>query len=202
MALFDSVATLSCHQAATYFQSGTVPQRLGNSSSGIMTPYETFKCADGYLVIAVGNDTQWRALCTAIGRDDLAQDQRFNSPAGRSGNKPLIVAELSRTFAMMKVGALQAKLDEAGVANGPINDLEQVFSMEQARERGIKVSLPRSDGVEVPCVASPIRMSATPVQYRSAAPKLGEHRDDVLDEWLRADASSVEAWRAGGAFGK
>jgi crotonobetainyl-CoA:carnitine CoA-transferase CaiB-like acyl-CoA transferase len=202
MALFDSVATLSCHQAATYFQSGVVPQRLGNSSSGIMTPYETFRCADGHLVIAVGNDTQWRALCTAIGRADLAADPRFGSPAGRSGNKPLIVAELSRTFATMTVADLQAKLDAAGVANGPINDLEQVFAMPQARERGIKVSLPRSDGVEVPCVANPIRMSATPVQYRAAAPKLGEHRDAVLSEWLQAQPSAVEDWQARGAFGK
>lgn len=202
MALFDSVATLSCHQAATYFQSGVVPQRLGNSSSGIMTPYETFKCADGHLVIAVGNDTQWRSLCTAIGRGDLAEDPRFNSPAGRSGNKPLIVAELLRTFATMKVADLQMKLDAAGVANGPINDLEQVFSMEQAKHRGIKVSLPRSDGVEVPCVANPIRMSATPVQYRAAAPKLGEHTDAVLSDWLQAQGSAVDEWRERGAFGK
>jgi len=202
MALFDSVATLSCHQAATYFQSGVVPQRLGNSSSGIMTPYETFKCADGHLVIAVGNDTQWRALCMAIGRSDLAEDPRFGSPAGRSGNKPLIVAELLRTFATMKVAELQSKLDAAGVANGPINDLEQVFAMEQAKHRGLKVNLPRSDGVEVPCVANPIRMSATPVQYRSAAPMLGEHTEAVLSDWLQAEASVVDDWRSRGAFGK
>jgi crotonobetainyl-CoA:carnitine CoA-transferase CaiB-like acyl-CoA transferase len=202
MALFDSVATLSCHQAATYFQSGVVPQRLGTSSSGIMTPYETFKCADGHLVIAVGNDGQWRALCAAIGRDDLAADQRFATPAGRSGNKPLIVAELSRTLSTLRVAELQEKLDAAGVANGPINDLEQVFAMEQAQQRGLKLSLPRSDGVEVACVASPIRMSATPVQYRSAAPKLGEHTEAVLRDWLQADAPAVAAWRAAGAFGR
>jgi crotonobetainyl-CoA:carnitine CoA-transferase CaiB-like acyl-CoA transferase len=74
--------------------------------------------------------------------------------------------------------------------------------MEQAKHRGIKVSLPRSDGVEVPCVANPIRMSATPVQYRAAAPKLGEHTDGVLTDWLQAEASAVEDWRKRGAFGK
>ncbi len=202
MALFDSVATLSCHQAATYFQSGVVPQRLGNSSSGVMTPYETFRCADGHLVIAVGNDSQWRALCAAIGRDDLAADERFGSPSGRSVNKPRVVAELARTFASLNVADLQRRLDAAGVANGPINDMAQVFDMAQARERGIRVNLPRSDGVEVPCVASPIRMSATPVRYRSAAPKLGEHTSAVLADWLQAGEGAVDDLHVAGAFGK
>ena len=85
--------------------------------------------------------------------------------------------------------------------NGPINNLQQVFEMEQARDRGLRVDLPRSDGVMVPGVASPIRLSATPVQYRHAAPGLGEHVVAVLTEWLGADAREIEALRQAGALG-
>ena len=202
MALFDTAAALCSHQAASFFQTGRVPQRTGNSSAGIMVPYETFKCADGHLVVAVGNNAQWQALCAALERDDLARDPRLQSPSGRSAHKPWIIEQLAPSFAARRVADLQAKLDAAGVANGPINDLAQVFAMPQAEHRGLKVSVPRSDGVGVPGVANPIRMSATPVQYRSAAPRLGEHTAAVLTEWLGATDADVEAWRAAGAFGE
>jgi crotonobetainyl-CoA:carnitine CoA-transferase CaiB-like acyl-CoA transferase len=83
MALFDTVSAMCSHQAAGFFQTGTVPQRTGTSSGGIMVPYETLKCLDGHLVIAAGNDTQFRSLCRAIGREDLATDPRLQSPSGR-----------------------------------------------------------------------------------------------------------------------
>ncbi len=201
MALFDSAAALCSHQAASYFQTGQAPQRTGNSSSGIMVPYETFECADGHLVVAVGNDAQWQALCAALDRTDLGADPRFASPAGRSKHKPWIIEQLAPSFATRGVASLQAKLDAAGVANGPINDLAQVFAMAQARHRGLEVRVPRSDGVAIPGVGNPIRLSATPVQYRSAAPRLGEHDAAVLAEWLGADAEAIDEWRAQGAFG-
>jgi crotonobetainyl-CoA:carnitine CoA-transferase CaiB-like acyl-CoA transferase len=201
MALFDTVAALCSHQAASFFQTGAVPQRMGTSSAGIMVPYETFQCADGYLVVAVGNNTQWRALCTALGRDDLATDSRLQSPSGRSAHKPWIVEELARTFAEQPVAELQEKLDSAGVANGPINDMAQVYAMPQAQHRGLRVSTPRSDGVPISSVANPVRLSATPAQYRTAAPKLGEHTEQVLTEWLEADVQRLASWREQGAFG-
>ena len=201
MALFDSVAALCCHQAANYFQTGRVPQRMGNSSAGIMVPYETFKCADGHLVVAVGNNTQWHSMCRALGREDLACDPRLQSPSGRTLNKAWIIEELNPVFARSSVAELQAKLDRAGVANGAIDDLGQVFGSDQAQERGLKVNLARSDGVQVTTVASPIRLSATPVQYRTAAPRLGEHTEQVLEDWLNADAATLAEWRAAGAFG-
>jgi len=201
MALFDSVAALCCHQAANFFQTGRVPQRMGNSSAGIMVPYETFKCADGHLVVAVGNNTQWHSMCRALGREDLASDPRLQSPSGRTLNKAWIIEQLNPVFARSSVAELQAKLDRAGVANGAINDLSQVFASDQAKERGLKVNVARSDGVSITTVASPIRLSATPVQYRSAAPRLGEHTEQVLEDWLTADAATIAEWRAAGAFG-
>jgi len=201
LALFDSVAALCSHQAASFFQTGRVPQRTGNSSLGIMVPYEAFRCLDGHLVVAVGNDTQWRALCKAIGRDDLATDPRLQSPSGRSAYKPWIVEQLAGSFAGRSVAECQQVLDAAGVANGPINDMAQVYAMPQAAHRGVKVSAPRSDGAEVAAVANPIRLSATPVQYRCAAPRLGENTEAVLSEWLGADADGMAQWRKQGAFG-
>jgi crotonobetainyl-CoA:carnitine CoA-transferase CaiB-like acyl-CoA transferase len=201
MALFDTVTALSSHQAAGYFLTGNIPQRMGTSSTGIMLPYEAFKCADGHLIVAVGNNSQWRALCKAIERDDLSTDPRLASPSLRATNRDFVVPELRSTFALHKVSDLQSKLDAAGVPNGPINNLKQVFEMPQAQHRGLRIDLPRSDGVAVAGVRNPIRLSATPVEHRSAAPKLGEHTDQVLSDWLGTDAEEIAQLRASGAFG-
>lgn len=201
MALFDTVAALTMHQAAGYFQSGKVPTRQGNSSGGIMMPYETFKCADGHLIVACGNNTQWQSLCKALQRDDLAHDARFASPSLRQVNRDVALAELRRTFAESKVADIAARLDAAGVPNGPINDLKQVFEMEQAQERGLKIELERSDGTRVPGVRSPIRLSATPVEYRHAAPRLGEQGDGILRDWLGAQPAEIANLRLEGALG-
>ncbi len=201
MALFDTVAALGTHQAASYFQTGKVPTRQGTSSGGIMMPYETFKCADGHLIVACGNNSQWQGLCKALARDDLAHDSRLTSPSLRQINRAFALDELRRTFAAGKVEAIAAKLDACGVPNGPINDLKQVFDMPQAQARGLKIELERSDGTKVPSVSNPIRLSATPVQYRSAAPKLGEHAAQVLQDWLGATADEMERLRGAGALG-
>ena len=201
MALFDTVAALSSHQAAGFFLTGRIPQRMGTSSVGIMLPYETFKCADGHLIVAVGNDSQWRGLCDAIGRDDLRTDPRLSSPSGRATNRDFVMPELRRTFAQKPVADLQARLDAAGVPNGPINNLKQVFDMPQAEHRQLKIDLPRSDGVRVAGVRNPIRLSATPVAYRNAAPRLGEHTAEILADWLEAGTAEVAHLRDAGAFG-
>ena len=201
MALFDTVVSLSAHQASAYFQTGKVPGRTGTSSGGIMMPYETFKCADGHLIVACGNNTQWQSLCAALAREDLAKDVRLATPSARQINRDFALSELRLTFAAGRVDDIAVKLDVAGVPNGRINDLKQVFDMEQAHVRGLKIELERSDGTQVPGVSNPIRLSATPVQYRGAAPKLGEHAGDVLKEWLGASGNEIEQLRAAGALG-
>jgi len=201
MALIDAAATLGAHQASNFFQSGRLPQRMGNSSAGIMVPYEMFACADGQLVVACGNDSQWRDLCAALDRPDLATHPDFDSPSARSTNRLRILDELRPCFAAQPVESLQAKLDAAGVANGRINNIRQVYEMPQVQHRGIKVSVSRTDGVEVPGVASPARLTATPPQYKTAAPRLGEHTDAVLAEWLGIDAAAIGGLRGAGAFG-
>ena len=113
-----------------------------------------------------------------------------------------VMPELRKTFAQQPVADLQSNLDAAGVPNGPINNLKQVFEMPQAAERQLKIDVPRSDGVRVAGVRNPIRLSATPVEYRHAAPRLGEHTDAVLAEWLEADSAEIARLRASGAFGQ
>ena len=201
MALFDTVAALQMHQAAAFFQTGRVPGRAGTSSAGIMMPYETFQCADGHLIVACGNNSQWHSLCAALKREDLASDPRFATPSSRQINRDVALAELRKSFAEGRVDELTVKLDAAGVANGRINNLQQVFEMDQARCRGLRIEAERSDGTLVPGVGSPIRLSATPVQYRRAAPKLGEDAAAVLGEWLGAGTEEIERWRAAGALG-
>ena len=202
MALFDTVAAISMHQAASFFQTGRIPVRAGTSSAGIMMPYETFKCADGYLIVACGNNSQWQSLCAALARPDLASDPRLATPSSRQINRDFALEELRKTFAAGKVDDLVVKLDAGGVPNGRINNLKEVFEMEQARSRGLKIEIERSDGTKVAGVGSPIRLSATPVEYRSAAPKLGEHAADVLKDWLGVGAHEVEQLRAAGALGR
>lgn len=201
MALFDTVAALTMHQAAGYFQTGNVPTRQGNSSGGIMMPYETFKCANGHLIVACGNNSQWQGLCKALARDDLASDARLTSPSLRQINREFALGELRQTFAQLKVDDAAARLDANGVPNGRINNLKEVHEMEQARVRGLKIELERSDGTKVPGVRNPIRLSATPVAYRHAAPRLGEHAEAVLHDWLGAGAEEVAQLRAAGALG-
>ena len=128
-------------------------------------------------------------------------DPRLATPSARQINRDFALAELRISFAAGKVDDLVAKLDAAGVPNGRINDLKQVFEMEQARERGLRIELERSDGTRVAGVGNPIRLSATPVQYRSAAPKLGEHAAAVLTDWLGAGPEEIERLRAAGALG-
>jgi formyl-CoA transferase len=166
-----------------------------------MMPYETFRCADGYLIVACGNNSQWQSLCAVLARDDLATDPRFATPSGRQINRDFALDELRKSFAAGKIDDLVARLDAAGVPNGRINDLKQVFEMDQARERGLKVELERSDGTKVAAVGNPIRLSATPVEYRRAAPKLGEDTGAVMRDWLGAGPDEIDRLRAAGALG-
>ena len=137
----------------------------------------------------------------ALGRDDLARDPRLVSPSSRQINREFALGELRVSFAQCKVDDIAATLDAGGVPNGRINDMKQVFEMPQARERGLRVEVPRSDGTRVPAVGNPIRLSATPVAYRNAAPKLGEHSEAVLTDWLRAGPEEIDQLRAAGALG-
>jgi len=177
IALFDVQAAMLANQATNYFVSGKAPSRMGNAHPNL-APYQPFPCSDGMVIIAVGNDGQFRALCGALG---LEAEDRFATNALRVANRealgPLIAA---RTQGFTMQGLMQA-LEAAGVPCGPVNTIDQVFEEPQAIHRGLTVEQTRPDLADpVRTVASPIRLSKTPVRYDAPPPKLGQDTEAML----------------------
>jgi crotonobetainyl-CoA:carnitine CoA-transferase CaiB-like acyl-CoA transferase len=186
IALFDVQAAMLANQATNYFVSGTAPTRMGNAHPNL-APYQPFPCSDGMVVIAVGNDGQFRALAKALGVAPMGADPRFATNALRVQHR----AELSPTLSALTAGftmkALMAALEAAGVPCGPVNTIDQVFEEPQALHRGLTVEQSRPDlAAPIRTVASPIRLSKTPVRYDVPPPRLGQDTDAVL-AGLKAD---------------
>ena len=177
---------------ANFLVSGQAPRRWGNAHPNIV-PYQAFRAADQWIVVAVGNDDQYRRFCELGERPDLLDDERFARNRDRVRNRdtlvPLIAAMIAR--ARPRGGSKGSK--RAGVPCGPINDLAQVFDNEQVRARGLRIELERDDAGPVPMVGSPLKMSATPPSYRLPPPRLGEHTEQVLREVLGYDAAAIAA---------
>ncbi|SFS31355.1 CaiB/BaiF CoA transferase family protein [Brevundimonas viscosa] len=180
IALFDVQAAMLANQATNFFVSGRAPTRMGNAHPNL-APYQPFPCTDGMVVIAVGNDGQFRALAGALGAPGLGEDPRFLTNALRIEHRAVLTAELSALTAGHSMRALMSALEAAGVPCGPVNTIDQVFDEPQAKHRGLEVEQTRSDlAAPVRTVASPIRMSRTPVAYDRAPPTLGADTDEVL----------------------
>lgn len=180
IALFDVQAAMLANQATNYFVSGEAPTRMGNAHPNL-APYQPFPCSDGMVVIAVGNDGQFRSLCTALEVEAMGTEPRFATNAQRTAHRGELTALLSDRTTRHGMKALMARLEAAGVPCGPVNTIDQVFEEPQAVQRGLVVEQTRGDldGV-VKTVASPIRLSRTPVVYDRPPPALGEHTDEVL----------------------
>lgn len=180
IALFDVQAAMLANQAANYFVSGTVPTRMGNAHPNL-APYQPFACTDGMVVIAVGNDGQFRALCRALGDVDLATDARFLTNALRIGFRDALTLRLTALTSEFTMADLISALETAGVPCGPVNTIDQVFEEPQAVARGLVVEQSRADlDAPVRTVASPIRLSGTPVRYDAPPPALGQDTRAVL----------------------
>ena len=186
IALFDVQAAMLANQASNFFVSGQAPTRMGNAHPNL-APYQPFPCTDGMVVIAVGNDGQFRALAAALGAPGLGTDPRFLTNALRIEHRAVMTAELSALTAGQTMAGLMVALEAAGVPCGPVNTVDQVFEEPQAKHRGLEVTQVRADLSEpVRTVASPIRMSVTPVRYDRAPPALGQDTAAVLGP-LRVD---------------
>jgi crotonobetainyl-CoA:carnitine CoA-transferase CaiB-like acyl-CoA transferase len=184
LALLDvQVATLA-NQAANYLTSGVAPKRLGNAHPNIV-PYQDFPTADGDMILAIGNDGQFGRFCAIAGHPEWSSDERFATNPARVANRAVLVPLLRQATVMKTTAEWIAALEAQAVPCGPINRLDQVFADPQVQARGLRVDLPHPAFGPVPLVASPIRLSETPVQYRYAPPTLGEHTDEVLADWLR-----------------
>jgi crotonobetainyl-CoA:carnitine CoA-transferase CaiB-like acyl-CoA transferase len=194
IALLDCLVNVTACASLNYFLSGKVPQRLGNGHSN-MVPYQVFRCKEGDIIIAVGNDGQYRTFCELIGRPELAADPRFSSSAQRSRNREVLVPLVAEAMLQKTMAEWVPLLEASNVPCGPINDLRQVFEDPQVRHRGLKLDLPHASGINSPAVASPIRYSDSPIQYREAAPRLGQHTDEVLRTQAGLDDAQIARLR-------
>jgi len=179
MALLDTQVAMLANLGANYLATSAAPRRAGNAHQNIV-PYQVFEVADEHLILAVGNDGQFAKFCEVAGRGDLAADPRFRKNADRVRLRETLVPEIARTMKTRTRADWLAALEAAKVPCGPINDLAEVFADPQVQARGMTVALPHplTDALEL--VASPIRMAASPVQYRRPPPLLGEHTDELL----------------------
>ncbi|TCW87056.1 CoA transferase [Burkholderia sp. SRS-46] len=195
MALLDVQVALLANMNTNFLASGKSPVRWGNAHPNIV-PYQTFQTSDGWIIVAVGNDGQFRKFVEAGGRAELADDERFATNPARVRHRETlvpIIAEMVRTRGKQAwIDALEA----AGVPCGPINDLDEVFENEQVVARGMQVELPHPCGANVKLVRNPIRMSRTPPDARTAPPLLGEQTDDVLRALLGYDDARIAALKA------
>src|ERR1041384_1357208 len=179
LALLDSQIALLAYQNTNYFATGVPPKRIGNLHPNIV-PYQPFRCADGDIILACGNDNLYRKFCEAACCAELASDARFATNGKRVENRAELTRLLAAVFRKRTKAEWLELLEAAGVPNGPINDVAQVFQEPQVKARGVRIELKHRAGGELPLVASPMRFSATPLEYRRAPPLLGEHTDEVL----------------------
>jgi crotonobetainyl-CoA:carnitine CoA-transferase CaiB-like acyl-CoA transferase len=195
LALLDSQIALLAYQNTNYFATGKPPKRIGNLHPNIV-PYQPFKTADGDVILACGNDNLFRKFCEAAGCTKLADDPRFAGNGKRVENRAELTRILQAVFAQRSTHAWVEILETAGVPNGPINDVAQVFEEPQVKARGIKVELDHPVAGKLPTVASPMRFSATPVEYKLAPPVLGQHTEEILRGLLQLDDAAIAKLRA------
>lgn len=198
-ALLDTQVAMLANQGMSWLVGGVVGQRMGNAHPTVV-PYRTFRARDGSLVIATGNDRQYRSLCEAVDRPDLAADERFTTNSLRIRNRDVLEAELGGAIVRLPVAEIMEKLVAAGVPAGPINNIDQVFADPQVLARQIVHQFPRADGIAVPGVAYPPQLSATPPDYRLPPPRLGEHTDAVLGEELGMSGEEIARLKASGVI--
>jgi crotonobetainyl-CoA:carnitine CoA-transferase CaiB-like acyl-CoA transferase len=199
MALLDVQVACLANQAMNYLTTGVAPRRLGNAHPNIV-PYQDFPTADGDIILTVGNDGQFRKFCEVAGLAALAIDPRFSTNQARVAHRAELIPLIRQATVFKTTAEWLAALEQAGVPCGPINDLQQVFADPQVQARGLRVELPHPLAGSVPQVASPIRLSATPVQYRNAPPLLGEHTEQVLQRWLGLGLEQIDHLRRAGVL--
>ena len=181
MALLDTQVAMLANLGANYLLTRQAPQRAGNAHQNIV-PYQVFEVADGHLILAVGNDGQFARFCAVAGCADFPQDPRFASNANRVRHRDALVPLLAERMKKRTRSDWLSALEAAKVPCGPINDLDDVFADPQVRARGMSVRVPHPHTDTLQLVASPMKLSATPVQLRRAPPLLGQHTDEVLAE--------------------
>jgi glutaryl-CoA transferase len=182
-ALVDSTVGVLANQALNYLVSNELPKRIGNSHPNIV-PYQEFPVADGHVIVATGNDSQYVKFCNVLGAPELAQNPAYKDNVGRLKNRNELVGKLTALTKQVKRDELLGKLEAQGVPAGPINNLEQVFNDAQVKHRGMKLDLPSSAAKSgtIPGVRTPIVMDGWRAASERPSPRLGEHSAEILRE--------------------
>lgn len=199
LALLDVQVACLANQAMNYLTTGVAPKRMGNAHPNIV-PYQDFPTADGDIILTIGNDGQFRKFAEAAGYPEWASDPRFTSNKARVAHRKELVPMIRQVTVFRTTAEWVALLEQAGVPCGPINDLAQVFSDPHVQARGLRVEMPHPLAGSVPLVASPIRLSETPVEYRKAPPLLGEHSEAVLQDVLGLSFEKILSLRQSGVI--
>lgn len=200
LALLDCTMANLANVASSALLLGTVPKRYGNAHADI-APYQTFACADGDVVVAVGNDGQFRKFCTEVLElPALATDPRFLTNPLRSQNRAELLPPIEAAMKAKPRAWWIDRLLKAGVPGGAVRDVQEALNSPEAAGRRMVRDVPHPLAGSIKLVASPINMSATPVREPAAPPMIGQHTDDVLREVLDMDAAAIAALRASGAI--
>jgi crotonobetainyl-CoA:carnitine CoA-transferase CaiB-like acyl-CoA transferase len=194
--LDTSVAWLA-NQGMNFLATGENPPRLGNQHPNIV-PYQVFPTADGHIVLSVGNDATFERFCKAFGQEKLLDDPRFATNAARVANRELVTETLTPVMQTRSTAEWVLALEAQKIGCGPINKLSEVFSDPHVQARGCVVPLEHASGETVKVIANPVRLSATPPDYRVPPPLLGEHAEEVLTGLLGMSAEEVAALKGKG----
>jgi formyl-CoA transferase len=190
VALLDSCVALLSNQAMNYFSTGKSPEMIGNAHPNIV-PYQSFKTADGAIILACGNDNLFNKFCEVAQCQHLAQDPKFSTNGQRVSNRAEITQLLAAIFNKKTTKEWVGLLDDAGVANGPINTIAEVFEEPQVLARGMQIELAHATAGKVTLVGSPMKFSATPITYEVPPPALGQHTQEILEKVLHKSEAEI-----------
>jgi crotonobetainyl-CoA:carnitine CoA-transferase CaiB-like acyl-CoA transferase len=199
LALLDAQVATLANQGMNYLIGGAPPVRSGNGHPNIV-PYQSFATTDGHIILAIGNDEQFRRFCAAAARPALADDPRYATNAARVAHRGELVPMLAEIVAGRTSADWIAALEAAQVPCGPINTIDKVFADPQVKARAMRVDLPHPRAGTLPSIANPVRFATTPIEYTHAPPLLGQHTDEVLEELLGLDVAARTALRSQGVI--
>jgi crotonobetainyl-CoA:carnitine CoA-transferase CaiB-like acyl-CoA transferase len=181
MALLDVQSAVLANQNMNYLISGKAPERLGNAHPNI-SPYEVVPVADGFLILAIGNDGQFRRLCGLLGLEAIASDERYATNKARVANRVDVRRLVSTETLKWQKAELLRLCEQNAVPSGPINTIEEMFADPQIVARKLRIDLNDAAGTNIPGVRTPVVLSETPLRYERPSPRLGEHQEEVLAE--------------------
>lgn len=199
--LLDTQISWLINEGTNYLISGEIPKRLGNEHPNIV-PYKVFSTSDGYVILAIGNDRQFRDWCAAAGADDLKDDERFKTNPLRIKNREVLYQKMPSFMERKTTEEWLSKMEEVKVPCSPVNNIEQVFDDPHVKHREMKIEMDHelSGSGKVPLIGNPLKLSATPPQYRRPPPTLGQHTEEALSEILGLNSQEIKELRDKGAI--